>query len=109
MNHTNSEWEAIWHNEGIQRDDPGYWSIEAEILPGKVGTVLDSGNRHHCISPEEDRGNALLAAASRELLEAAEEALARLEDLEGGDGGRLSPETKKQLVAAIKKARGESQ
>lgn len=52
------------------RDDPGYHTIDGEILPGVYGPVADTLNRHHCISPEEDRDYARLFAAAPDLLAA---------------------------------------
>jgi hypothetical protein len=54
-----------------QIDDPGYYEIiGGPIVRDQVGPIADTGNRHHCISPEEDRANAKMLAASKKLAEA---------------------------------------
>lgn len=69
--HIAGPWEADRHTDG---DGPtGYYSIEAAVLH-RHGPVADTLNRDHCISPEEDRANAILMAAAPELLAALVEA-----------------------------------
>lgn len=70
--HTQGPWEAEHHKSEppSAADDPGYWTIDGRVLADKFGPVADTLNRHHCISPDEDRANAKLMAAAPELLDA---------------------------------------
>jgi hypothetical protein len=81
MSHTPGPWEAE-HEQCDPKpspDDPGFFAINAPIL-NRYGPVADTMNRDHCISPDEDRDNAMLIAAAPELL-AALDPFKRLADI----------------------------
>ena len=70
--HTPGPWEADHCTEHRIKDDPGHWQIDGPTPMGLNNTmpytVADTSNRNYCISPEEDKANALLIAAAPELL-----------------------------------------
>lgn len=106
--HTAGSWVAEFHQE--RESDPGWWSIEAEILRAS-GSVMDSFNRHHSVAPEEDRANAHLIAAAPDLLAAGEFLLALIDsvgdELPGGQSDRVFAQFEfDSMRAAIAKARG---
>jgi hypothetical protein len=77
---TAGPWEAEFKENKPKphADDPGYYVVEGAIFKPQhsdepeYGSVVDSLNRHHCITPEEDRANAFLIAAAPELYAALE-------------------------------------
>jgi hypothetical protein len=73
---TAGPWEADHCTEHRVKDDPGHWQIDGPTPMGLNNTmpytVADTLNRNYCISPEEDKANALLIAASPELYGALE-------------------------------------
>jgi hypothetical protein len=74
--HTPGPWQAE-HEQCDPKpfpDDPGFFAINAPIL-NRYGPVADTMNRDHCISPDEDRANAMLIAAAPDLLVALHELL----------------------------------
>jgi hypothetical protein len=82
MSHTPGQWEAE-HEQCDPKpfpDDPGFFAINAPIL-NRYGPVADTMNRDHCISPDEDRANAMLIAAAPDLLAALERVLAHERDI----------------------------
>ena len=70
---TPGPWEADHCTEHRIKDDPGHWQIDGPTPMGLNNTmpytVADTSNRNYCISPEEDKANALLIAAAPDLLE----------------------------------------
>lgn len=68
--HTPPPWEIEhkYAEHPHDRNDPGHYTIEA-AMPGcnRSGSVMDSLNRDHVISPEEDRANMTLACAAPDM------------------------------------------
>jgi hypothetical protein len=102
--HTPGPWEA---EQAHERQDL-WWDIEGAmpkgLTPGRYN-IADTMNRHHCVSPDEDRANARLIAAAPELLAACRRLLHFGDDC--GDHCSNSCQWC-QLRAAISKAEGES-
>lgn len=65
--------------------DPGYWIVQGDVLDGSYGVVVDSLNRDYRISPEEDRANALLCAAAKDLRDGCNALLGLLQIVCGRD------------------------
>lgn len=108
--HTPGSWEADRAYDG----DNHYYQIDGPtpkgVNPRFPYTVADTMNRHHCISPEEDRDNAYLIAAAPDLLAALEMYEEAIGDLEGqpveyGTAMKLS-RAHKLAQAALAKAEG---
>lgn len=72
--HTPGPWKSnhLKSDAPATRDDPGYFVVSGPILI-RLGSVADTFNRDHCISPSEDQANAHLIAAAPELLAALED------------------------------------
>lgn len=111
--HTQGQWEAVRHKSEPPSvaDDPGYWTIDGEVLAGKFGAVADTLNRHHCISPDEDRANAKLLAAAPDLLDGCNALLGLLQLIAGRSDAELLEiiSTNHRVAAAkaaVKKATG---
>lgn len=71
---TKGPWSIDHCLEHKQKDDPGYFQIDAPVTceltrKGFSYTVADTMNRDYCISPEEDRANAQLIASAPDLAE----------------------------------------
>jgi hypothetical protein len=82
MSHTPGQWEAEREqcDPKPSPDDPGFFAINAPIL-NRYGPVADTMNRDHCISPDEDRANAMLISAAPDLLAALERVLSHERDI----------------------------
>lgn len=73
VKHIAGSWEAGHvRTEGEPSDGPGHWTIIAQVAErdgyAVFGSVGDTLNRDHRISPEEDAAHARLIAAAPELL-----------------------------------------
>lgn len=98
--HTKGQWEADFHTD--LPSEPGYWVVIGEMMTGVYGPVADTLNRHHCISPDEDRANAKLIAAAPDLLQAARDVVK--ENFDAPSGRMAKAKAWDALEAAIAKA-----
>lgn len=104
---TKGPWSIDHCLEHKQKDDPGYFQIDAPVTceltrKGFGYTVADTMNRDYCISPEEDRANAQLMASAPALYEALE-AMLHLASI----GEVPATITQERYTALLAAARGE--
>ena len=101
---TRGPWEED-HCTDHGEQEAGYFQIDAprpkELTSKFRYTVADTMNRDYCISPEEDRANAALIAASPELY-------AALDAMLHCSGAEMWAEATTAGEKALAKARGES-
>ena len=114
--HTPEPWEAN-HEECDPKphpNDPGFFTINAVILT-LPGPVADTMNRDSCISPEQDRANAMLIAAAPKMLETIVTMYRHLEYNFSGERGAVADRgwwdedesNMKELASVIEAATGE--
>ena len=73
MARTPGDWEATHQPANCANNHHEHWLIEGRVIGDRLGTVANTLNCDHCISPEEDLANAMLLAAAPQLLAACEE------------------------------------
>jgi hypothetical protein len=74
--------DGVWSVEFKKDRDSEWCEIVGAIINGRDGVIADTLNRDHCITPEEDRANAKLLAASRKMLNALDRCQRMLAELE---------------------------
>lgn len=78
---------GTWTIESMTEREIGDWfSIEAEVLPGRFGAVVDTANNDYRLDSETIYANALLVASAPDLLEYAQKVVGLLHPCEACPG-----------------------
>lgn len=97
---TPTPWDMEYHPGDRHREENAYYSIDAEVLPGYSGVLVDTMNSHHCLTIEDQEANVRLMVAAPDLLAAAKKILSDHGSLS------LSDEARAMAFHAVEKAQG---